>query len=152
MSSTQQMERPTIPKGKRRIPHRKNTPTLSGVRAYQQQSKELHHRNQTIAFHVNNPKPPPPKESPSNVNDAHLEQSVEDEEHYHPFQKRFTASVSDESLHAAMTLVEEDFRADLKQAVEEEEKETSETLEEIRNKKQRTSSFFNDPNNVPRAR
>ena len=69
MSSTQQMERPTIPKGKRRIPHRKNTPTLSGVRAYQQQSKELHHRNQTIAFHVNNPKPPPPKESPQpNVN------------------------------------------------------------------------------------
>ena len=85
-------------------------------------------------------------------NDDHFEQSVEDEEHYHPFQKRFTASVSDESLHAAMTLVGEDFRADLKQAVEEEQQETSETLEEIRNKKQRTSSFFNDPNNVPRAR
>ena len=82
-------------------------------------------------------------------NDDHFEKSVEDEDHYHPFQKRFTASVSDESLHAAMTLVEEDFRADLKQAVEEEQQET---LEEIRNKKQRTSSFFNDPNNVPRAR
>ena len=75
-----------------------------------------------------------------------FEQNVEDED---SFQKRFTASVSDESLHAAMTLVGEDFRTDLKQSVEEEQQET---LEEIRNKKQRTSSFFNDPNNVPRAR
>ena len=82
---TQQMNRPTIPKGKRRMPHRKNTyHTKNSNRKYKilmeeededeeppqrQQSKELHHRNQTIAFHVNNPKPPPPKESPQpNVN------------------------------------------------------------------------------------